>query len=244
MTQAAARRPLGLSIADNDNEEPLVDGDGLPTEYLGPEKTAAAVVAQSVARLSEEQLAEPVSWRDLFEYGIGTSVQQSFEDGDDMRRRIRALRKEFAAGQAARFAELQLENAQLKASLAEVKAKLGEIDFVVERLRIEGRGPPGVAGPRGRDGADGARGPRGEKGERGPTGPRPVSFEVDDAAFTAVELLSDGRRGPTLRLRGMFESFNDQINDAADAEEHDAAEASRRAVEREASNVRLGLPAR
>ena len=71
-----ARRPLGLGIvADNDNgDEPPAHGDGVPDAYLGPERTAAAIVAQSIANLSEEQLAAPVSWRELFEHAIGMTI--------------------------------------------------------------------------------------------------------------------------------------------------------------------------
>ena len=125
-----------------------------------------------------------------------------------------------------------------------MRSKLAELDFVVSRLKVENAGPIGPPGPRGVDGRDGQRGPRGEKGERGPTGPRPVSFEVDDAAFTAVELLSDGRRGPALRLLGMFQAYNEQVEAGDAAEEIDAAAASRAVVEREAEARRLGLPAR
>ena len=121
-------------------------------------------------------------------------------------------------------------------------AKLAELDFVVSRLKVENAGPIGPPGPRGVDGRDGQRGPRGEKGERGPTGPRPVSFEVDDAAFTAVELLSDGRRGPALRLLGMFQAYNEQVEAGDAAEEHDVVQAQRAVIEREAEARRLGLP--
>lgn len=143
---------------------------------------------------------------------------------------------------AARFAELQLENAQLKGTLAELKAKVSELDFVVERLRVEARGPAGPPGPRGRDGADGQRGARGERGTMGPQGPRPVSFEVDAEQFAVAPLMSDGRRGPTLNLRPLFEAFNDAINDADDMVERDVDQASRVAIEREAERTRRGLP--
>ena len=43
----------------------------------------------------------------------------------------------------AKVAELELENAKLRASVGELAAKVGQLDFVVERLRVEARGPTG-----------------------------------------------------------------------------------------------------
>jgi hypothetical protein len=56
--------------------------------------------------------------------------------------------KEENAEMKAKLAELQLERERDRATIAEMRAKLGELDFVVERLKVENRGPPGVAGPR------------------------------------------------------------------------------------------------
>jgi hypothetical protein len=61
----------------------------------------------------------------------------------------------------------------------------------------------------GKDGRDGATGPRGERGERGSIGPRGepapaiCGWRIDRVAYTAVPLLSDGREGPPLELRGL-----------------------------------------
>jgi hypothetical protein len=71
------------------------------------------------------------------------------------------------------------------------------------------------------------------------------NWNVDERAFTATPLTGAGQpAGATLRLRGLFEAFSEAIHDADVAEEADAAAASRAAVEREADNVRRGLPAR
>ena len=63
--------------------------------------------------------------------------------------------------------ELQVERERDRASLAEMRSKIAELDFVVSRLKVENAGPIGPPGPRGVDGRDGARGPRGERGRHG-----------------------------------------------------------------------------
>ena len=68
------------------------------------------------------------------------------------------------------------EVAKLTAQVAIAQSKVSELSFVSERLRVENKGPPGVAGPMGRDGREGARGERGERGaEANRGGPRPPS---------------------------------------------------------------------
>lgn len=70
----------------------------------------------------------------------------------------------------------------------------------------------------GKDGAAGAPGPkgdRGEKGDRGPVGeqgPIIVGWNIDRAGYIAVPLLSNGRRGPPLELRSLFEQFQAETN--------------------------------
>jgi hypothetical protein len=70
-------------------------------------------------------------------------------------------------------------------------------------------------------------GPAGPRADTGKDAPAIASWETDDPAFVAYPLLSDGRRGAGLRLRGMFQEFNDQINAEDDAEQIEAARASR-----------------
>ena len=71
-------------------------------------------------------------------------------------------------------------------------------------------------------------------GRRASRGARIVSWEIDDSAFVADPLLSNGHKGPGLHLRSMFEIYNQQV-DASDATaEFDVAAASRARNEAEA----------
>ena len=146
----------------------------------------------------------------------------------------------------AQIARLEMETARLTAKLAEATAKLNELAFISERLRIENKGPPGAKGERGRDGRDGVGriGPAGPVGPPGKAAPTITAWSVNSDEFSAVPILSDGALGATLRLRPLFESFNDQINADDDAREADAAASSRAATERQAELARQGLPAR
>src|SRR5262245_15747131 len=59
-------------------------------------------------------------------------------------------------------------------------------------------------------GKRGVAGARGERGERGPTGLSGVTicdWKIDRARYVATPLMSDGREGPPLELRGLFEQF-------------------------------------
>jgi hypothetical protein len=59
----------------------------------------------------------------------------------------------------------------------------------------------------------GKRGVAGEKGERGERGPAGLSgaticdWKIDRARYVATPVMSDGREGPPLELRGLFEQF-------------------------------------
>jgi hypothetical protein len=64
--------------------------------------------------------------------------------------------------------------------------------------------------------SQGKRGTPGEKGERGPPGPRGDpgltgatirEWKIDRARYVATPVMSDGRDGPPLELRGLFEQF-------------------------------------
>jgi hypothetical protein len=64
--------------------------------------------------------------------------------------------------------------------------------------------------------SQGRRGAAGEKGERGPPGPRGDAgasgatirdWKIDRERYAATPVMSDGREGPPLELRGLFEQF-------------------------------------
>jgi hypothetical protein len=65
----------------------------------------------------------------------------------------------------------------------------------------------------GKRGAPGEPGPRGTVGIAGPSGvdaAAVVGWNVDRASYTIVPIMSDGRSGPPLNLRGLFEQFLDE----------------------------------
>jgi hypothetical protein len=107
-------------------------------------------------------------------------------------------------------------------TIGALKNENQNLRLILENLRVTQRGERGVDGDRGAPGAagrDGLQGPIGPAGPVGPKGidaPRIVSWEIDDAAFVAWPLLSTGHKGPALYLRGMFESYDGQV-DASDA---------------------------
>jgi hypothetical protein len=61
--------------------------------------------------------------------------------------------------------------------------------------------------------SQGRRGVAGEKGERGPQGSPGLSgaairdWKIDRERYVATPVMSDGREGPPLELRGLFEQF-------------------------------------
>jgi hypothetical protein len=59
----------------------------------------------------------------------------------------------------------------------------------------------------GKRGVAGARGERGPKGDPGLSGATIREWKVDRARYLATPILSDGREGPPLELRGLFEQF-------------------------------------
>jgi hypothetical protein len=152
-----------------------------------------------------------------------------------------ALISERVAPLRVKLAGLEVENAQLRGLVAELKAKLSELDFITERLRVENKGPPGMKGERGRDGRDGALGPRGERGERGEKGkPAPliIGWRTDPEAFTVQALLSDGSVAPPLNLMGLFQAYDSATGVLDDRDVAAAAEEARTEAERQAEAAR------
>jgi len=62
-------------------------------------------------------------------------------------------------------------------------------------------------GKRGVAGARGERGDRGPKGDPGLSGVTICDWKIDRARYVATPVMSDGREGPPLELRGLFEQF-------------------------------------
>ena len=130
----------------------------------------------------------------------------------------------------------ELKIVKLEAQLNKIAGENEALKLIVEHARSASRGEPGVPGPRGvggRDGVQGATGPQGPPGPRGAPAPAIAAWEIDDSAFTAYPLLSNGRKGPGLHLRGMFEVYNEQVDASVAAEQTDAAAASHAEIERE-----------
>jgi hypothetical protein len=66
-----------------------------------------------------------------------------------------------------------------------------------------------------KQGKVGAKGPRGEIGPRGEPGVSLRGWKLDQESYTAVPILSDGREGPLLQLRPLFEQFFAETNRSA-----------------------------
>jgi hypothetical protein len=64
----------------------------------------------------------------------------------------------------------------------------------------------GRAGKPGPKGESGEPGPRGERGL--PAGPTILSWQIDPERYRATPLMSDGREGPALELRPLFEQYH------------------------------------
>jgi hypothetical protein len=62
-------------------------------------------------------------------------------------------------------------------------------------------------GKRGPVGQTGERGERGAKGDAGLSGVTIRDWKIDRARYVATPLMSDGREGPPLELRELFEQF-------------------------------------
>lgn len=227
------RKPLGLAPSGDDDGGAM---DGLPDAYLGPQRTAAAIVAKSVANLSEEQLAAGVTWRDMFEYAIGGTIETSFTDGDDMRERLRAVRKEIADGQAG----LRTEIAELKLALVEARAEIAAMRSIQESARLLSRGEQGVMGPRGIPGPPGPSGARGERGERGVPALAIAGWEPRPERFEIVPVFSTGEKGPPIALLSLFQAYDAAVSDLEDRDLSEAAAASRARNEEEAEEFRQG----
>jgi hypothetical protein len=69
------------------------------------------------------------------------------------------------------------------------------------------QGKPGEQGPQGLPGEKGARGDRGADGRNLEL----TSWHIDHKSYVITPLLSDGKRGPSLNLRALFQQFLDEM---------------------------------
>jgi hypothetical protein len=106
----------------------------------------------------------------------------------------------------------QKELEPLRRELAELRGQISTL------VLLSGAKPADLAeaiesaktpGPRG---LQGPRGPRGERGHRGEAGPSIIGWALDRERFIALPLMSDGRPGPGLELRGLFEQYQRETN--------------------------------
>jgi hypothetical protein len=100
-----------------------------------------------------------------------------------------------------------------------------EYDGAGYLARRDAPGVPGIPGEgwqlmsrSGRRGATGETGPRGRKGEKGEKGDAPeiVSWHLERKTYRAFPVLADGRMGPELNLRPLFEQFVEETGRAAE----------------------------
>jgi hypothetical protein len=197
------RQPLGLRPVN----DPENDGDD-DYDYIGPKATAEKIVASSLAALP------PEAWtaRDLWEYGLCTSLEMHFEGGDDLRKRTRELRSEIGELKSAQ----RLEVAELKTVVAELKGEVSALRSVQETLRISSRGERGEPGPRGIAGAQGPTGPTGPQGPQGEAGAVIVSWEARPERFELTPILGNGLRGVSAHLLPFFEQYDSAVRDDED----------------------------
>jgi hypothetical protein len=66
-------------------------------------------------------------------------------------------------------------------------------------------------GRAGQRGEKGERGAGGEKGERGEPGATVVSWQLDRRRYRVSPLMSDGKVGPALELRALFEQYHAEL---------------------------------
>jgi hypothetical protein len=90
------------------------------------------------------------------------------------------------------------------------KGQPGERGPRGEKGDLGSQGPPGEAGPAGPPGERGQPGIRGEKGEPGKPTPEILSWQIDRDNYRAIPVMSDGKDGPALELRALFEQFHNE----------------------------------
>jgi hypothetical protein len=110
--------------------------------------------------------------------------------------------------------ERQLHRRETEKALAPLQRELAELRGQISTLvLLSGAKPADLAsaieaakapGPRG---LQGPAGPKGARGERGMAAPAIVGWALDRERYLAYPLMSNGRPGPALELRALFEQF-------------------------------------
>src|SRR5262249_14895444 len=94
--------------------------------------------------------------------------------------------------------------------------------WYVAKCDDPGRGPGegwqiGPVGKRGERGEPGRAGERGARGDAGADAQTIMCWGLDRRAYCVTPILSDGTKGPTLELRGLFEAYHNEVLCALDA---------------------------
>ena len=111
----------------------------------------------------------------------------------------------------------------------DVYKKYAQLDVVEyeDASYIARRNNPGVcpgdgwqlvsrSGRRGATGKVGTRGRKGERGTRGEDGREIISWHLERKTYRAFPVYQDGRMGPELNLRGLFEQYCEETSHAAE----------------------------
>jgi hypothetical protein len=75
-----------------------------------------------------------------------------------------------------------------------------------------GTGPQGLSGPKGDRGPPGPAGETGPQGKPGTPGAPIAGWKIDPASYSAFPLMPDGKQGPPLELRALFQQFFDEVS--------------------------------
>jgi hypothetical protein len=197
------RRPLGLSIIDGPEDATEFD----EATNLG-DAEAHRIVALSIARLSPENLARPLTVEESF-CALETSLAATLGGDAAAFADIKKLRADVSEIKTAQ----RLEVAELKILVSELKAEVSGLRSIQEGQRIQSRGEQGVAGPRGVPGDRGPIGPAGPQGPRGDAAMMVVSWEPTPERYLLTPVYADGTRGVPANLTGLFEQYDQSVRD-------------------------------
>jgi hypothetical protein len=120
--------------------------------------------------------------------------------------REQKVRKQFEQ----KIAELQAQIKELQQKLS-LDTRLAEMERALDaRQAARDAAKRGATGQCGARGAPGERGPRGDRGPAGPPGlaaAQVIGWKIDRARYRAVPFFQDGKPGPAIELRDLFQQF-------------------------------------